>query len=620
MLSKESHKAIQLIHGKSLGSAANRMAVCLQLTYISRSSSRPVPMTHRLAKTLRLWMLCGALFATSAWAQPAIDTRPVPAGNRASPLPDGWQHGAFMEIFVRAWRDSNGDGVGDLKGLTQSLDYLQALGIKGLWLMPITKNADGDHGYATTDFRDIAPEYGTLADFDELLREAHKRGIGVVMDYVINHSAASHPLFQDALKGKDSAYHDWFVWSDQAPPGWDIWGKYPWYHVGAQPWLWKGEVKDMPLAAPQARDFYFGTFGPHMPDFNFSNPAVLEYHLSSLRFWLNRGLDGYRLDAVPHLVENNAKDWNDQPQSRALTRQLQDLIKSYARRYVVCEATAEPQAYGDPAVCGGAFAFGHVQHYVKAARGEVESVQKVAEYYRNASPTMATFLSNHDIFAGQRLWDQLGGDQKRYKLAAAGYLLQPGTPFIYYGEEIGQAGVAGLQGDLPLRSPMSWTADPTTGGFTTGVPFRPLSANLATHNVTAQQRDPGSILNFYKAMIGLRNSLPSIARGSFENSFAQGLVAGWQRRLDAERSVVLINYDTRVAAADMQGLPPGTRLVSAYPAGGATATKVDGQGKATLLLAPQSVRVLLVATGPEKRAAPTAKKRGPAGKKRARKA
>jgi glycosidase len=566
------------------------------------------PLLRRTLPALTALLLSCAPGGTRA--QPALDTRPVPVTAPVSALPEGWQHGAFMEIFVRAWHDSNGDGIGDLKGLTQSLDYLKDLGVRGLWLMPITANADGDHGYATTDFRAVAPEYGALADFDDLIREAHKRGIGVVMDYVINHSAAQHPFFQEALKGADNPFRSWFVWSDTAPAGWSIWDKYPWYHVGAQPWLWKGEVKDMPLAAPGARDFYFGTFGPHMPDFNFNNPAVLEYHLSSLRFWLNRGLDGYRLDAVPHLVENNAVDWNDQPQSRAITKQLQDEIKRYAQRYVVCEATAKPVDYGDPALCGGAFAFGYVQHYVGAAKGSEESVQQLASYYRSARPTMATFVSNHDKFAGQRLWDQVQGDERAYKVAAAGYLLQPGTPFIYYGEEIGQGGVTALEGDWPLRSPMSWTADPATAGFTTGKPFRPVSPNVTAHNVQSQQLDPGSILSFYKAMLKLRNTLPSVARGSFEGSFAQGLMLGWQRKWayenQREHTVVLINYDKRPAAADMSGLPAGARLVSAHPAGGAVATKANAQGKATLLLAPQSVRVLVVETGAAK-SAPTKK-------------
>jgi alpha-amylase len=570
--------------------------------------------SRALAVTLALG---AALLSGLAAAQPgaAIDTRPVPAANRSSALPPHWHHGAFMEIFVRAWKDSNGDGIGDLRGLTSTLDYLKDLGIRGIWLMPITANADGDHGYATTDFRAIAPEYGTLADFDELIAEAHKRGIGVIMDYVINHASALHPMFSSARQGPDAPFRDWFVWSDEAPPGWDIWGKYPWYHVAAEPWNWKGEVKLMPLAPPGARGFYFGTFGPHMPDFNFNHPAVVEYHLGSLRFWLERGLDGYRLDAVPHLFETNAKDWNDQPQSRALTKALQDEIKAYRHRYVVCEATAEPQAYGDPAVCGGAFAFGHVHHYVEAARGKPEAVQKVASYYASARPTMATFVSNHDIFAGRRLWDQLEGNEALYRLAAAAYLLQPGTPFVYYGEEVGQAGVPGLEGDLPLRGPMSWTSDATTAGFTTAKPFRPVAPNVATHNVAAQVQDPRSLHRWYRTMIGLRNAHPSIARGSYERPFvqgAQGLVAGWQRKLDdadaREHSLVLINYGADPAPARFDGLPAGARLVSAHPAGGALATRATAQGEATLLLAPRSVRVLLVQTGVDKPAARPANK------------
>lgn len=535
---------------------------------------------------------------TPASAQTAIDTHPVPAGDRSSHLPpqqrDGWQHGAFMEIFVRAWRDSDGDGIGDLRGLTQSLDYLHQLGIRGIWLMPVTSNADGDHGYATTDFRAIAPEYGTLADFDEFLAQAHRRGIGVVMDYVINHSAWQHPMFQQALQGQGNPYRDWYVWADSAPVGWDIWGKNPWYAAEGQPWLFKGDAKDLPAPPAGAKNFYFGTFGPHMPDFNFNNPAVRDYHFSSLRFWLNRGLDGYRLDAAPHLIETSAKDWNDQPASRALTKEMQELIKRYEHRFVVCEATANPQAYGDPAVCGGAFAFGFVQHYVKAAQGEAASVQKVVDYYRQARPTMATFLSNHDLFAGRRLWDQLGGNLPQYKLAAAAYLLQPGTPFIYYGEEIGQAGVPGLKGDLPLRSPMSWTGDPANAGFTTGTPFRPVAPNVATNNVQMQQADPDSLLNFYKAMLKLRNTLPSVARGSYEHAFAQGLVAGWQRRLGAERTLVLINYGTQLARTRVEGLPSRARLLPAYPARGAKAARADGKGAAQLELAPQSVRMWVV--------------------------
>jgi alpha-amylase len=469
------------------------------------------------------------------------------------------------------------------------------LGIKGIWLMPITKNADGDHGYATTDFRDIAPEYGTLADFDELIRQAHRRGIGVIMDYAINHSAAQHPMFVAARQGAASPFRDWYVWADEAPQGWDIWGKNPWYFTAAQPWTFKGPSKDLPAPPAGAQGFYFGTFGPHMPDFNFRNAAVVDYHLSSLRFWLNRGLDGFRLDAVPHLIENSAKDWNDQPQSRALTKRLQDEIKRYDQRMVVCEATAEPQAYGDPAVCGGAFAFGYVHNIVKAARGEVEAVAKVADYFLKAAPTMATFLSNHDLFAGARLWDQMHGDVAQYKLAAATYLLQPGTPFIYYGEEIGQAGVTSLEDDPSIRGPMSWAPDVANGGFSSGKPFRPIAPNVMTHNAQMQRANARSIFHFYKAMLKLRHTRPSLLQGDYKHAFARGWVAGWQRQAGADRTLVVFNYGPQAEPALLQDLPAGARLrllnVSDNESNTTARYRADARGRLSLNLPPQSLRV-----------------------------
>nr|WP_315491650.1 alpha-amylase family glycosyl hydrolase [uncultured Rhodoferax sp.] len=518
---------------------------------------------------LVLAALCGGA------ASFAVDTSPVPATLQPSSLPANWQRGAFMEIFVRAYKDSDGDGVGDLKGLTQQLNYLKDLGIKGIWLMPVTTNADGDHGYATTDFRGIDPAYGSLEDFDELLRQAHARGIGVVMDYVINHSARHHPMFISALKdGADSPFYDWFVWQKEAPQGWDIWGKNPWTQTH------KGH--------------YFGTFGKHMPDFNFKNPAVLAYHQDSLRFWLNRGLDGFRLDAVPHLVENSAKDWNDQPESRRITGDLRALIATYPQRHVVCEATANPQVYAAADICGSAFAFGLERNIVSAAKGDPKAIRYVADYFTTAPQTMATFAANHDIFAGARLWDQLRGNQAQYKLAAASYLLQPGTPYIYYGEEIGMAGIKGLDGDEPLRAPMSWIADKQGAGFTTSSkPFRPLAPNVARYNVVAQLADPNSLLSFYKSMLALRNTLPSLSGGSYDAPVVQGRVMAYRRTLGAETTLVAINYGTKPSTLKLQNMQPGDRFSAAYPHK-SKAVQTNAQGSLSLRLPAQSVRVYTV--------------------------
>ena len=369
-------------------------------------------MTRRLIPMAT--MLAAAMSAPTVGAAP-VDLSPVKEVRGRSTLSEGWQHGAFIEIFVRGFQDSDGDGIGDLRGVTQRLDYLKYLGVKGIWLMPITASADRDHGYATTDYRAIEPQYGTLADFDELIREAHKRGIGVVMDYVINHSAREHPLFRAAAADPASPWRDWFVWTSQ-PLGelkdWDIWGKTPWYLPGE-------DVPEVPEGAsappkpestaqsPAGSPRYFAVFGPHMPDYNMRNPAVVKYHADSLRFWLNRGLDGYRLDAVPHLIENSAKDWNDQPESRALTGDFTRLIKRYPHRFVVCEATAEPKVYTRDDICGSAFAFGLERAVIDAAKGgdgSAEAVAKVARFFTEAPLSMATMLSNHDIFAGKRAW------------------------------------------------------------------------------------------------------------------------------------------------------------------------------------------------------------------------
>lgn len=498
-----------------------------------------------------------------------VDLSRVAADVQPSPLPDGWEHGAFMEIFVRGYQDSDGDGIGDLRGLISRLDYLQALGVKGLWLMPIQASADHDHGYATVDYRRIEPQYGTLDDFDTLIREAHRRGIGVVMDYILNHSARQHPLFMAAQSDPRSPWRDWFVWS-QAPlkdlQAWTIFDQTPWYLPDAPAMK---RAKGRPAAAP-AR--YFATFGKDMPDFNMRNPDVVRYHEDSLRFWLNRGLDGYRLDAVPHLIENNARDWNDQPESRALTGAFTRLIQSYPRRHVVCEATAEPTVYAQPDICGSAFAFGLERAIITAAKGDgeasVEAAAKVAGWFTRAPLSMATMLSNHDIFAGQRAWDQFGGDERRYRLAAATYLLLPGTPFIYYGEEIGQAGLTDLPGDQPLRAPMSWTAE---GGFSSGQPFRPLSPNRATHNAQAQAADPQSLLHFYRDMLALRNTQPSLARGSYEAPVAQGHALAFQREWQGERTLVAINYGDTPATVSV---PTSANVVlrPLYPVGAAAAS------------------------------------------------
>ena len=508
-----------------------------------------------------------------------IDLSPVPERPVASGLPAGWQHGAFMEVFVRGYQDGDGDGTGDLKGLTRRLDYLKDLGIRGLWLMPVTRSGDHDHGYWVADFRQIEPQYGTWADFDELVRQAHARGIAIVIDYVINHAGRDNTLFQASASSRTSPFRDWFIWQDTKPEGWNILGKDPW------------------TATPNGA--WFGQFGSDLPDFNLRNPAVVDYHVNSLRLWLNHGVDGFRIDAVSHLFENGPQAWGQQPENYAFMHWLRGQFPAYGERYWVCESPGDAIGFAQESACGASFAFGLSDRLVQAARGDQAAIRFIADYWKTAPAGMAPMVSNHDAFAGPRLWDAMKGDPAKVRLAAASYLLGPGTPYVYYGEELGMSGTAATDGDWKLRGPVSWTGDPRTAGFTTGTPYRAPSINVATNNAEREARDPASMLSFYRAMLALRNDRPSLARGDWVAPQVTGRLLAVQRRLGDERTLVVINYGTTAAPARLAGLPAAAHLRRLYPAvparaAAAKAPAVDAAGHAQWRVAPQSVEVYAI--------------------------
>lgn len=529
-----------------------------------------------LALALLLWTLAAA--AATPALDPALQraVAPVPVGNTTSDLPEGWHKGAFAEIFVRGYRDSNGDGIGDLRGLTQSLDYLKELGVRGIWLMPISPSQDRDHGYAVSDYRDVEPAYGTLADFDELLREAHARGIGVIIDYVINHSAANHVLFTESARAPDSPLRNWYVWNSPAPTGWSIFDRNPWE------------------ATPNGA--YFAQFSKNMPDFNLLEPAVIAFHKDNLRFWLNRGVDGFRFDAVPHLVEHGPDAWYDQVEDHGLMGQFRRVVEGYDHRYVVCEATGNMHKYAAEEVCGSAFAIWRARDIINATKGQGEAIRHVADYFLGAPQQMATMVSNHDGFAGDRLWNQLDGDLARQRLAAASYLLQPGTPFIFYGEEIGMAAAPGLDGDPKLRIPMSWTADATSAGFSTVKPFRPIAANAATQNVAAEQARSDGILAWYKSLLALRNQYPSLSRGSYDAPSVQGKAIAFRRHFGGETTLVLINYGDKPKSFKLRGLGKAP-WKPIFPNATVDVWSPDGKGRHALSLPGQSVQVWIESAG-----------------------
>jgi glycosidase len=530
-------------------------------------------------------LCCGVALLGSAPARAADipGLAPVAAAPVPSTLPAGWaQRGVFMEILVRSYQDSNGDGIGDLAGLTQRLDYLQQLGIKGIWLMPVFKSEDHDHGYAVVDYRDIEPDYGTLADFDRLLAEAHRRGIAVILDYVMNHVSSSHPVFEDAYDRRKSPYADWFIFAEDKPKGWNTFAGDPW-REGNQRW-------------------YYAVFDPGMPDFNLRNPKVVDFHLDNLRFWLNRGVDGFRFDAVGVLFENSAIAWENQPENHQLLKRVQELLASYGNKYLVCESPSDPAPFASADSCGSAFAFGlhkHIMGSVKIGRLRDDLLYNLRKL---PVPRLATLLANHDYFAGPRLMKQFGGDEKSYKVAAATLLTLPGTPFVYYGEEIGLGMSEGAGNeDQTIRGPMSWNAEAHAGFTTAAKPYRPNVTNWKSHNVAAQQAEPNSLLNWYRGLIALRNAEPALSIGTLTTlSQRDAPIFAFSREHEGARLLVLINYAYREATltlpADFQAdgwtvaFPPGAALPFATAKKGSTGK--PGTEAAQVKLAAQQVVIL----------------------------
>ncbi len=440
--------------------------------------------------------------------------------------PATWADSAsFIEIYVRGYQDSDGDGIGDLQGLISRLDYLQSLGITGVWLMPVTESADNDHGYAVQDYRAIESDYGTMADFETLLDEAHARGIAIIIDYVMNHAASTNPLFLDASTTAINDKRDWFVWEDVKPQGWNTFAGDPWRNNG--------------------NGWYYGIFSTLMPDFNLRNADVVEYHKNNLRFWLNKGVDGFRFDAVGVLFENGAANWEDQAENHLLLGEAQAIVGGYNKRFLVCESPSNPVTYADNASCGRAFAFQTPGAILNSARNNVVDSTFVNQLNLANTDRMPLILSNHDSFAGDRPWNQLNGDVGDYKLAAASYLLAAQTPFTYYGEEIGMANAAGLSGDHALRTPMSWTSDPNNAGFSAVTPFRELSANVSTNNVQNEEGASDSLLEYYRSLYQLRRSYPLVANGTLDVQSSGGEpVLLVTRSEPGATAVIAINYDS----------------------------------------------------------------------------
>jgi glycosidase len=524
-----------------------------------------------------------ALTAASATAQGTLQERS--GGERDSGSEAAvWTHGATCyEVFVRSFYDSNGDGTGDLNGVTQKLDYIKGLGASCIWLMPIMVSPSY-HGYDVVDYYTVEPAYGTNGDFKKLVAAAHARGIAVLIDMVLNHTSSENPWFKAALADTASPYRGWYRFSPT-----DL-GAGPW---GAPAWH-KSPLRD---------EYYYGVFWSGMPDLNYDTPAVEQETEKIADFWLrDMGVDGFRLDAVPYLVEEGSCLMGC-PGTHAVLRAYSDHLKSVKPDvYTVGEVWSNLDAvlpyYSDQLT--SYFGFELADSLVSAVRSfdtpghgpggspPGHTAGFLAGFLRlqDTLPPYrySPFLSNHD---GTRVMTLLGNDIPLAKLAATLLLTLPGLPFIYYGEEIG---MTGDKPDERLRTPMQWA--PRTGvGFTTGKEWEAPQADSLTRTVALEDRDPTSLLNLYRRLIHLRKANEALATGKLiPLGTTNPRVAAYIRQSTGRTVMVIANLgDSAVAGLSITSapglLPHGrytARNLLGGPAGSVFEVQADGSLRGTL--------------------------------------
>ena len=476
----------------------------------------------------------------------ALTTIAVPAhAQRVVERSEWWRDAICYEVFVRSFQDSDGDGIGDLRGLISRLDYIndgksattRDLGATCIWLMPVF-DSPSYHGYDVRDYERINPQYGTLADFRQLLAEAHSRGIRVIVDFVANHTATSHPWFVDAASSPTAKHRDWYLWTRTDTLRWlSPWGA-PVWHKLPRDTTWR----------------YYGIFWSGMPDLNLRNPAV-ERELDRIAgYWLRDvGVDGFRLDAVKHFIETDSAVMNSEPTHAWLER-----FATYVRGV---DAAAPPFTVGEawegldilrtyyPRQLTEYFNFALADAIVASARaGNGTAYLNALRASDSLIPDQrwATFLTNHDQ---PRVTTLLRDAPAAQRAAACALLLSPGTPFIYYGEEIG------MQGDKPderIRTPMQWgwTSGVGGGGFTSGKAWESAQPDSATLTVAAQDNDTLSLLSWYRTLTRLRAHHEALRRGAFlPYASDDSRVATFERRTARERLLVRINFSPDIIPA-----------------------------------------------------------------------
>lgn len=473
-----------------------------------------------------------------------------------------WKHSVIYEVYPRSFQDSNGDGVGDLKGIMGRLDYLVRLGVDAIWISPIFPSPMADFGYDVANYCDIDPIFGTLQDFDYLLEESHRRGLKVILDFVPNHSSDQHPWFLESRSSLENPKRHWYLWREQ-PNNWLS-------NFGGSGWEYDGKTGQ----------YYYHSFLKQQPDLNWRNPDVKAAMYDALRFWLRRGVDGFRVDVMWLLIKDDQyRDdppnpgyrqgqpsshsllpvYNsDRPETHAIVAEMRAVLDEFLGRVLIGEIYLPVQqlvTYYGANLKGAQLPFNF--HLLQCAWSAEALARSILNYYE-ALPTGAWpnwVLGNHDQ---PRIATRIGALQAR--VAAMLLLTLPGTLTLYYGEELGMTNVPippdevqdqaeknepGLgQGRDPERTPMRWDSSPLAG-FTTGSPWLPIGEDHAI-NVETLDKDPTSIFHLYRRLIQLRRTCSTLVGGKLQLVTADQHLLSFHRVGEAERFLVLLNlgYDS----------------------------------------------------------------------------
>ncbi len=490
-----------------------------------------------------------------------------------------WQRGVIYQVYPRSFQDSNGDGIGDLPGILARLDYLQWLGVDAIWLSPIYPSPMADFGYDISDYTDVDPLFGTLDDFDALVAEAHRRRMKIVLDFVPNHTSEEHPWFRESRSSRDNSKRAWYIWRDPAPGG-----------GPPNNWLsnFGGSAWELDERTGQ---YYYHAFLKQQPDLNWRNPDVQAAMLDVLRFWLDRGVDGFRVDVIWHIVKDDQFRDNlpdpeykpehaphrrllatyntDRPEVHDIIGSMRAVVDQYGERLMVGEIYLPVERLMDYYGARGSGVHLPFNFQLIALPWHARAIADAIDRYEALLPSYGWpnwVLGNHD---NPRIASRIGAAQSR--VAAMLLLTLRGTPTLYYGDEIGiqnvpippdrvqdpfEKNVPGLgHGRDPARTPMQWSAT-ENAGFTTASPWLPIAEEYSSNNVEAQSRDPSSLLTLYRRLLALRRQEPALSIGDFTAVPEQGDLLSYRRQFDnARRFLIILNLGAERALFQNPAVP-----------------------------------------------------------------